>query len=286
MAIVWALAVTARIVLQLPADAIVPVGIVQPEEQRLDDLLLVAREELAAHVEGLGIRDVPVVGNVRPQQPAIVLMVPGKADLRSLGRRQRIVQRLDEVFRLRSLCRCRQRQRTCPGCGRPHCRCIPGRPDEVPAGHDRASGGVTVGADGKLCHGKTLSRGEVTCRHHWHPTVGSMRRTPSKWQFQTQTLLHQMWNQKNWWCDLLTIAISSTRFWHLFGCSPMSAHITHGDLRERSPSPLRDTPQYPYCPQDRDSAPLTWMLSSARLPHIIQRLRQLSNVIFRMARTQ
>ena len=57
-----------------------PLCVVEPEEECLDHVSLIGREEIASHVEVFITGDVPVVGHVRPQETSIVLVVPFEAE--------------------------------------------------------------------------------------------------------------------------------------------------------------------------------------------------------------
>src|SRR5258708_5686317 len=72
------LAVTVGVVAKLFENPFVPVGIVQSQENGADQILLVLREETAADVQLCDVGNAPVVRNMRPQQSAIVAVIPGE----------------------------------------------------------------------------------------------------------------------------------------------------------------------------------------------------------------
>ena len=84
------LAVAARIVLELLVDPRVPLGVDDPLEDAADEVLLVLGVEVV--VDDVVVGDVPVVGDARPQQAALrILVIPGKADRLALLGRERVV---------------------------------------------------------------------------------------------------------------------------------------------------------------------------------------------------
>ena len=92
-----------------------PVGRVQSPEQCFDDVLLVLGEESACNSL---FSNVPVVGDVHPQQTAIILVIPVEADFFLLRGCQRIKQLLDERLRSRLgrlISACNSRQQRCSG---------------------------------------------------------------------------------------------------------------------------------------------------------------------------
>ena len=92
------LAVTTGVVLQLLLQPTVPFGVIEAVEDRLDHVPLVFGVEVAADVHRLGVGDVPVVRDVRPEEASLVGEVPGEADFRSLFTRQRFVELRDEIL--------------------------------------------------------------------------------------------------------------------------------------------------------------------------------------------
>src|SRR5262249_21288670 len=70
------LAVPVRIVFELLENALVPVLVVEPEEDLANQIALVGREKLTTDVELGRFGDVPVVGNVRAKQAPIVDVIP------------------------------------------------------------------------------------------------------------------------------------------------------------------------------------------------------------------
>ncbi len=88
------LSVAVGIVFELPKDPLVPVGVVEAQEDFANEVLLVFGEKAAADVHFGDVGDVPVVRDVRSQKAASVAVIPGEADFLFLGGRKQIVELL------------------------------------------------------------------------------------------------------------------------------------------------------------------------------------------------